>query len=168
MKKVVLIFVLAVLSCSFIQGQNQKFLKPINGLEKMIIDATTGKEKASDKDAFTFDQNFKNWGLDQNAPATEATSLAVFSLSGEASFDEIFKTGADKEKIAITIPQIRKVIAKYGGILKDGSIFFLVKAGDKFYAVHVATGASGIGLETWQSEDYLSFSARDKFIALIK
>jgi hypothetical protein len=169
MKKNVLIFVLAILSYGFTQGQNQKFLKPISGGEKLTIDPTTGKEKASDKDVFlSTDQNFKNWNLDQVAPPTNAVSLEIFSLNGEASFDEIFKSDAEKEKAALTMPQIRKVVAKYADGLKDGNVYFLIKVGNKFYIVQTSTKADGISLETWQTGDYLSFGSRDKFIAPIK
>jgi len=166
MKKNVLIFVLAILSYGFTQGQNQKFLKPVNGAEKLTIDPTTGKEKSSDKDVFSsVDENFKKWNIDQGAPATNATSLMIFSLNGEASFDEIFKSDTEKEKAALTVSQLRKVVAKYADILKEGSIYFVIKSGNKFYTVQTTTKVSGVNIETWQTGDYLSFGSRDKFIA---
>ena len=169
MKNLLLIFVLVILSYGFTQGQNQKILKPINSVEKLTIEATSGKEKASDKDVFSsVDENFKKWNLDQGAPATDAASLEILSLNGEASFDEIFKTDAEKQKVALTVPQVEKVVSKYANILKDGSIFFIVKTGNKFYVVQTVIGTSGTTLESWQTEDYLSFSARDKFIAPAK
>ena len=149
----------------------QKFIQPIPGQDKLTIEPTSGREKLADDITFKTDQNYKNYNLDQTSPATPATSAEMFILKEDASFDDVFPTDAAKEKVAFTTSQVKNAILKYIVALKNSTAFFLVKNGSKFYVlqVMVSEGVAGspenIKIETWKSDDYLSFGQKDRFIA---
>jgi uncharacterized protein YxeA len=66
MKKIIIIF-LAVLMAGTINAQSSshKFIQPIFGQDKLVIELTSGKKKLTDDTSITTDQNFKNYNLDQ-------------------------------------------------------------------------------------------------------
>jgi hypothetical protein len=169
MKKIIMIFLVGLIMASTVNAQ--KFIQPIPGQDKLTIEPTSGREKLTDGTSIIVDQNYRNYNLDQPCSATAATSAEVYALNNEASFDDIFATDAEKDKVALTVPQVKNAIAKYTIAFKNTTVFFLVKNGGRFYVLQVMVrdGAAGspenVKVETWKSDDYLSFGSRDRFIA---
>jgi len=173
MKKIIMIFlaVLMTIAVTVNAQSNHKFIQLIPGQDKLIIEPTSGKEKLVDGVSVTTDQNFRNYNLDQASPATTATSVEVYALTSEASFNEIFPTDTEKEKVALTTPQIKKAIEKYTTTIKNATLFFVVKNGGKFYILQamVSEGAAGapknVKIDTWLPDDNLSLGQNDRFMA---
>lgn len=172
MKKIIIIS-LAILMASTVNAQspNHKFIQSIPGQEKMVIEPTSGREKLADGITTTTDQNYKNYNIDQTYPATAVSSAEFYALSNEASFDEIFVTDAEKDKVSFTAPQVKNAIMKYIIAIKNSTSFFLVKNGTKFYVLQVmvrdaaAGSPDNVKIETWKTDDYLSFGSRDRLFA---
>jgi hypothetical protein len=113
-------------------------LKLISGNEPLVLDPTDGQETlARAADVFRYiDSNFANWNCDVPGPPAKETSVQIYEMVRDSTFQEMFGGfGAALDRLALTQAQIKQFVKRYPDWLKKGGngTFFLFNAGDEFF-----------------------------------
>lgn len=143
------------------------FLKLLFGGENLVIEALNGKAIIAEaKRTFKghIDPDFRNWKLDNPGKATAATTVAVYEMTANATFVQMFGSLADNlDKLVMTQAQIIAFCTKHVFWLRQGgyATFFLIKEGGKYFVVHVYVRDDGLRVwvdrlghdGVWRAED---------------
>lgn len=125
------------------QKAKNAFLKLISGTESLVIEALDGKAIIADaKKVFKayISSDFRNWNLNNSGKATEETAGAVYEMTSDATFSQMFNSLADNlDQLVMSQAQIISFCQKYPGWLRqDGyGTFFLIKENGKYFVVRV-------------------------------
>lgn len=108
-------------------------LKLISGSEKIIIEASNGKEvigRSKDTSKSYVDPNFKDYGLEKPGAATAKTQLDVYEIVRDATFVQVLDSlTLDWNRLVMSQAQIIIFCKKYKSWLRHEGheTFFLVK-----------------------------------------
>jgi len=133
-----------------IEAKKNSILSLISGNEKLMIEASDGKDYIFDaKRTFKsgIDPDFKNRGLNKSGPATEEILVDVNEMTGDGTFVQIFTTlSSDLEKLVMTQAQIIRFCEKYPTWLRQEgyATFFLTKVGNEYFVVGVNVNYVGL------------------------
>ncbi len=110
-----------------------EYLELISGGEKMIIEASNGKEiigRSKDTSKSYVDSNFKDYGLEKPGAATAKTQLDVYEIVKDATFVQMLDSlTSDWNKLVMSQAQIIIFCKKYKDWIRHEGhgTFFLVK-----------------------------------------
>jgi hypothetical protein len=125
-----------------------EWLKLISGNQPLALGPTDGQEMlARASDVFRYiDSNFEHWNCDVVGPTTEESLVEVYELTGDGTFQEMFKSfGVRLDRLALTQAQIKQFVKCYPGWLKKGGngTFFLFKVGEEFFVAAIYLFSDG-------------------------
>lgn len=132
--------------------QPKTYLRQLYVGKKTIIDPTDGTETiAQAETVFTWgiDSDFKNWGLDVPAQATEATEATVHEMTTDGAFKEIYgslgRTPEELKKLCLTQAQIIGFCSKHRDKLRQEGygMFFLFEHDGKLFVANVNVRSGG-------------------------
>jgi hypothetical protein len=86
-------------------------LKLISGNEPLVLDPTDGQETlARAADVFRYiDSNFANWNCDVPGPPAKETSVQIYEMVRDSTFQEMFGGfGVALDRLALTQAQIKQ------------------------------------------------------------
>ncbi len=123
-------------------------LRLISAGQKLAVDACDGTETLADaSDVFDIiDPDFRNWGADEQGPATVATGVAVYEMDKDATFSQMFGSlSGDVRELCLTQAQIKGFVKKYRQWLRtDGfATFFLFQSRDQLFVAYVSVRSDG-------------------------
>ncbi len=124
-------------------------LRRISKPGEIILQPTDGKKTfAKAKDIFKgyLDSNFKDWKIDESAPATKERKMAVYEMAEDANFADMFGSlHTNLDKLCLTQHQAIQFVLDYRHWLrKDGyATLFLFKAAGEFFVAYVFVHSAG-------------------------
>lgn len=140
-------------------------LKLLSGTENLTIEALNGKAITSEaKKTFQSGDFFRNWGLDDSEIATAETKLAVYEITADVTFSQMFSSLADNlDRIVMTQNQIIQFCKEHATWLRPGSYanFFLIKKGGKYFVVDVYYD-SGLNIQAYNFDINYVWCAVDR------
>ena len=118
--------------------------------DALIIEPLDGKATIAEaKKTFKgyIDPDFRNWKLDNPGKATAETGVAVYEMTANATFAQMFGSLADNlDRLVMTQSQIIRFCEKHAAWLRqDGfGTFFLIKEDNRYFVVDVYVDVDGL------------------------
>ncbi|MFH0845811.1 MAG: hypothetical protein V1851_00185 [Patescibacteria group bacterium] len=138
-----------------------KFLARLYLDEEIWISETTGEKTiAQSSDVFKgwIDSDFINWGTDKQGKSTERTKVEVYEMRRDATFEQMFTSLGDIDKLCFEQEQIINFCLEHPDKLrKDGyATFFLFKVHDRPFVAIVFLGSGGLEVRVYRFDyDYV-------------
>ena len=140
---------LAEALCSQDVETSKVYLRQLYAGEKIVIGPTDGTQTiAQANDVFTWGiyDDFKHFGLDVPAQATEATNVTVHEMIEDGIFTGIYGSiGQHLEQFCFTQAQIIAFCESHKDKLRQGGYgtFFLFKVGDEYFVADAKVKSDG-------------------------
>lgn len=134
------------------------FLKLISGTESLVIEALDGKAIIAEaKNVFKsyISSYFRNLILNNVGKATEEAKMAVYEMTANATFSQMFNSLADNlDQLVMSQSQIIRFCEKYPDWLRqDGyATFFLIKESGAYFVVYVFVVDDGLVVHVYHLE----------------
>jgi len=141
----------------------ESILKLISGPDPLDGKATIAEAKGTFKSYI--DSDFNNWGLNKPGQATAEMALAVYEMTANATFSQMFSSLADNlDKLIMSQAQIIWFCEKHPSWLRqDGyGTFFLIKEYGKYFVVLVDVDGDGLRVGVFHLENDGVWSAEDR------
>ncbi|MEK9131331.1 MAG: hypothetical protein AAB447_00280 [Patescibacteria group bacterium] len=148
--------------------------KLLSGATVITIAATDGKKTLAKADKlFTgyLDDDFKNWGLDVEAPPTKPMNVTVHQLVKDGDFSKIFGGLSDNlDSLCLTQSQIIEFVKEHRKWLRtDGyATLFLFKVEDEFFVAYVHLYSDGtLGAHVYRfGHDYVWIAGHRRHVVV--
>lgn len=134
------------------------FLRLISSTEELIIEALDGKAIIAEAEKVFkayISSGFRNCNLNNSGKATEETAVAVYEMTANATFVQMFGSLADNlDQLVMSQSQIIRFCEKYPDWLRqDGyATFFLIKESGAYFVVYVDVRGDGLRVFVYHLE----------------
>jgi hypothetical protein len=133
-------------------------------LSDVPLKATSGKQTIPQNKGKVFswvDSDFKSYDADEQGKATKAIQASVYEIQKDATFEQIFSSLGEAEKLCFTQEQIIQFCKDHKDQLSDWYTFFLFQSNGKFFVARVRVYGDGLVVFVYLFSDDFVWCAGD-------